>query len=89
MQRSPAVLPLCGLNTAGEPCERQSRVKVWKMSEDRPTLLQKATWGGVRLRSAAPDPAPPMDFWRPRGAQEALQEAFQRATFWHPFFDAS
>ena len=49
MQRSPAVLPLCGLNTAGEPCERQSRVKAWIYTCQYTYPSEVHFWGGCAL----------------------------------------
>ena len=87
VQRSPAVLPLCGLNTAGEPASLRPCQGFGYLAK-LATLLQK---GSLEGGSAFIPPRGPSASHglngakrRPRGAQEAAKTA----TFWHVFFNA-
>ena len=85
VQRSPAVLPLCGLNTAGEPASVQPCQGFGYMAK-LATLLQK---GSLEGGSALLPPRGSSGVHGQNGAKRRPsggQEAAQTATFSHLFF---
>ena len=77
VQCSPAVLPLCGLNTAGEPCEHPAVSRVWLPGYIGYPSTERLLGGGLRLGTAAPVQRGP---W-PKCAQEAAKRRPRRLLF--------